>query len=251
MSKRHHDDKNEAVALFNAAARGGVLLLCEHASHHIPQRYGDLGLRPEWRDSHAAWDPGARPLAERLAVLLDSPMVAGGVSRLVYDLNRPPESPSAMPAKSEVVEVPGNASLTAGDRQERVDSIYAPFCDTVSAMLDQRPRAIVTVHSFTPVFNGAPRDTEIGILHDTDARLADVMLEHAPATRITRRNDPYGPQDGVTHSLQLHGIARGLPNVMIEVRNDLLSTDHDIDTIAADLMAMLRPALNAVEVSDA
>lgn len=248
MSDCHHDGCEAAACVINAQGAGGLLLLCEHASARIPERYGDLGLRPDWRDSHAAWDPGALTLARMLAVSLDSPLVAGGVSRLVYDLNRPPESEAAMPMRSEVVDIPGNADLTDAQKEERIDTVYRPFCEAVDKFLSARPRALITVHSFTPVYHGTPRATEIGILHDSDSRMADVMLAHAPKDRQVDRNAPYGPDDGVTHSLKLHGISHGLPNVMLEIRNDLLTTPQDIQTLATELLAMLLPALAAVPV---
>lgn len=253
MSERQHGDRQEAVCVIHSQGQGGALVLCEHASAHIPARYGDLGLRPEWRKSHAAWDPGALALSEVLSAALEAPLVAGGVSRLVYDVNRPPEAASAIPVRSEVVEIPGNAGLTDAQRQERIEAVYRPFCAAVDALLDARPRAVITVHSFTPVYFGTPRATEIGILHDRDTRLADAMLAHAPKARQVERNAPYGPADGVTHSLKLHALSRGLPNVMLEIRNDLLTGSAEVEAIATDLLAMLRPALAAVpaEVTDA
>lgn len=246
MSERRQDSCDATYRVTNAEGAGSVLLLCEHASAAIPARYGDLGLRPEWRESHAAWDPGALALSHLLSEALDAPLVAGCVSRLVYDLNRPPEVSAAMPVRSELVEIPGNADLTEDQRAERVATVYQPFCDAVRGLLDARPRAIVTVHSFTPVYYGETRPTEIGILHDSDSRLADVMLDHAPAHRRVDRNMPYGAADGVTHSLRLHALPRQLPNVMLELRNDLLTTPEDISQIAEELLAMLRPALAAV-----
>ncbi len=247
MFEGDDDDRAGAVRVINGCGKGGVLLLCEHASAHIPARYGGLGLRADWRDSHAAWDPGALALAQVLSSALNAPLVAGAVSRLVYDCNRPPSSPSAMPERSEVVEVPGNVGLTPEARAERVESVYAPFVAAVEAQLGRAPRALVTVHSFTPLWHGTPRETEIGLLHDSDARLAEAMLARAPQGRVVHLNRPYGPEDGVTHSLQLHG--KGLPNVMIEARNDLLTTPKDVQTMAMDLLAMLTPAL--AEVADA
>lgn len=247
MFEGDDDGRAEAVRVINGCGKGGVLLLCEHASAHIPARYAGLGLRAEWRDSHAVWDPGALALAQVLSAALNAPLVAGAVSRLVYDCNRPPVSASAMPDRTEVVEVPGNADLSPEARAERIESVYAPFVTAVQAQLGRAPKALVTVHSFTPVWHGTPRETEFGILHDADSRLADAMLTHAPEGRVVHRNRPYGPEDGVTHSLQLHG--RDLPNVMIEVRNDLLTTPHDIQTAAVDLLSMLTPALQ--EVADA
>ena len=73
-----------AVEIVNRDGAGPVLLLCEHASRHIPQRYGGLGLDADAARSHAAWDPGARDLALELSQALDAPLVAARVSRLVY-----------------------------------------------------------------------------------------------------------------------------------------------------------------------
>ena len=229
---------------------GPVLLVCEHASNLIPARYDDLGLSPEDRVSHAAWDPGALDLSLYLAEALAAPLVACTVSRLVYDCNRPPEAPSAMSEQSERIEVPGNRGLSDADRAERVQSVYTPFCEAVTAEIKARknraqPTALITVHSFTPLFHGKERPTEIGILHDTDTRLADAMLAASLKVphRLVERNQPYGPDDGVTHSLQIHGIAHGLPNVMLEVRNDLLQTPEAVAEIGEELLGLIRPAL--------
>lgn len=254
MSSGDSNAQKEAVEIFNANGAGEVLILCEHASHDIPERYKGLGLAEEDRTSHAAWDPGARAVSLALAKALDAPMVASRISRLVYDCNRPPEARSAMPVKSEVIEVPGNVGLTDEERAERVRTVYMPFCTAVHDVLSARKAAerdtvLVTMHSFTPVYFGAQRAVEIGILHDRDSRLADAMLAEAQrlSHRKIARNDPYGPEDGVTHSLQLHGIENGLANVMIEVRNDLLRNAEDEAQMAEELLTLLRPALAAIK----
>ena len=250
MPNGKSDHRSEAVEVINPQGAGGLVLLCEHASNHIPPRYDGLGLAAEARDSHAAWDPGARAVALRLSQALDAPLLAGGVSRLVYDCNRPPEAASAMPARSERIEVPGNRDLTPEQRAERVETVYRPFCAAVSGLIAERqarglPTALITIHSFTPVFHGEMRETEIGILHDSDSRMADAMLAEVPRLphRRIARNDPYGPEDGVTHSLKLYGIANRLPNVMIELRNDLLADAAGVETLAEELLALIAPAL--------
>ena len=223
-----------------------ALVLCEHASNAFPQRFGTLGLGDAARQSHAAWDPGALELARALADHLHAPLVAAGVSRLLYDCNRPPEAPGAMPAQSEVFEIPGNRDLDARARAARVREIYQPFLDEVArTQRATRPRALVTMHTFTPVYNGARRAVEIGVLHDADSRLADAMLARAASDPAfdTRRNQPYGPEDGVTHSLKIHGVERGIANVMIEVRNDLVATDAGLERVSAWLNPLVAGAL--------
>ncbi|MBE1281992.1 MAG: N-formylglutamate amidohydrolase [Rhodobacteraceae bacterium] len=241
---------NAPVEILNPEGQGRAVILCEHASNHVPDDYDGLGLADEDRTSHAAWDPGARALSLVLSQALDAPVVASTVSRLVYDCNRPPEAPSAMPEKSELVEVPGNVGLSAEDRAERTERVYQPFCAAVSEVLDDRGSdiVVVTVHSFTPVYFGTPRAVELGLLHDEDSRLVDAMLDHVDRIphRRTERNEPYGPADGVTHSLRLHALSRGLPNVMIEVRNDLLRTNDQIKAMAGEILSLLEPALEEI-----
>jgi predicted N-formylglutamate amidohydrolase len=154
-------------------------------------------------------------------------LIAGAVSRLVYDCNRPPDALDAMPARSEVIDVPGNVGLSQIDRDARVEKYYDPFRATVScAMAGVAHPILVTVHSFTPIYHGKQRNVEIGVLHDSDTRLADAMLATANAHTAARvdRNQPYGPEHGVTHTLKEHALSAGHLNVMLEIRNDLLGT---------------------------
>ncbi|WP_375687006.1 N-formylglutamate amidohydrolase [Pseudooceanicola sp. LIPI14-2-Ac024] len=208
----------------NPEGTAGIVLVCEHASHAIPASMHGLGLSREARQSHAAWDPGALEVARAMSQALDAPLVASRVSRLVYDCNRPPDAPGAMPAQSELIEVPGNRDLLPAARAARTAEIYEPFRSLLAGILATRPgAALVTVHSFTPVWFGQRRAAEVGLLHDADPRLAEAMLARAgilPAKAAL--NVPYSAGDGVTHTLKEHGDGR--PNVMIEIRNDLIAT---------------------------
>lgn len=230
------------VSVVNAAGPSPVVLVCEHASAHIPARYNNLGLSGAALQSHIAWDPGAMAVARGMAERLDAVLVASDVSRLVYDCNRPPDAPTAMPAQSEVTPVPGNADLSAAERADRTARFYTPFRETLAQIIAAKGApVIVTVHSFTPVYHGAKRDVEIGILHDSDTRFADAMLITAQAhtDAIVRRNDPYGPEDGVTHTLQAQALPFGHLNVMIEVRNDLIASPDAQATMAQTLSSWL------------
>ena len=233
------------VAVRNPDGRAPICLVCEHASSAIPAALGDLGLAKDDRFSHAAWDIGAGDLALELARALDAPLVTGRVSRLVYDCNRPPQAPDAIPARSEVVEVPGNYALTGADRAARVNEIYVPFRATLASVLDgfAAPPALVTIHSFSPVWHGKPRSVALGLLHDADDRLAVKMLGRADGTLRTELNAPYAVSDGVTHTLREHAVPRQLDNVMIEVRNDLLRDAAGVARVAGVLLPMLRGAL--------
>lgn len=229
----------KSVETINTNGAAPVVLVCEHASKFIPAYLNGLGLSAEAASSHAAWDPGALAVAKHLSAKLDAPLIAQGVSRLVYDCNRPPEAPSAMPEKSEIYEVPGNVALSDDQRLDRVNRYYRPFQEAIAHVIEAKRACgqlpvIITIHSFTPVYNGHRRAVEIGVLHDSDTRFADALLEALRTAEPydIRRNEPYGPEDGVTHTLIFQAQSRGLLNVMIEVRNDLISTRADQSRIA-------------------
>ncbi|KZL12835.1 N-formylglutamate amidohydrolase [Pseudovibrio sp. Ad26] len=230
---------NDTVETINTGGTAPVVLICEHASKFIPAYLNGLGLSEEAASSHAAWDPGALAIAKLLSTKLNAPLVAQRISRLVYDCNRPPEAPSAMPEKSEIYEVPGNVSLNDEQRQDRANKFYRPFQSEVKQVIDAKYTAgqlpvMVTIHSFTPVYNGKKRAVEVGVLHDSDTRFADALLEAlCPSDLyVIQRNEPYGPEDGVTHTLVDQAQSRGLLNVMIEVRNDLIAERADQKKIA-------------------
>lgn len=246
-------DEGGPVAIELEGGEGPFVFICEHASARLPRVLGNLGLSEETLLSHIAWDPGALEIARLLAAHFDSPLVYQRFSRLAYDCNRPPEAAGAMPEVSEIYRVPGNENLKADQRDARTNGLYRPFHAAISALIDRRlaagmPTAVITVHSFTPVYFGTRRAVEVGILHDDDSRLADRMLEAgakgaAPVYDL-QRNQPYGPADGVTHTLKLHGISRGIENVMIEVANNLLNDQAGQRVMAGYLVGLVEEAMS-------
>ena len=240
--------------LLRREGRGEIVLTCEHASKRLPAALGDLGLDENAGRSHIAWDPGARALALLLSEALDAPLLMPRFSRLAYDCNRPPEREDAIAARSEGTVVPGNLGLTPEDRAARTRTFHDPFHGTLEALLQERLAAgrrpvLVTVHSFTPIFFGQTREVELGLLHDRDSRLADACLAVArdlSGGPKVARNQPYGPEDGVTYTLRKHALPKALPNLMIEVRNDLIAEETQLRTMAAWLQRLLELSLGKI-----
>lgn len=230
----------------NAAAAGRIVLVCEHASNMIPDRWGDLGLSAAERRAHIAWDPGALGLARGLARRLDAVLVHAPVSRLVYDCNRAPDRAAAMPARSEVYDIPGNAVISAAERLERTTSVYLPFQASLQAVIGARMAlgqapVVVSIHSFTPIYFGAPRAVEFGVIHDADPGYAHAIVAAAAGSGLrVALNAPYSAADDVTHTLRLQATPYGLANAMLEIRNDLIAS-LEAEEAMADLLA---PVLN-------
>ncbi|MEX3010496.1 N-formylglutamate amidohydrolase [Hoeflea sp. TYP-13] len=239
------------VEVINRDGKSQVVLVCEHASNRVPENLNNLGLTEEQLNSHVGWDPGALDLAKALSVSLDSPLIAARLSRLVYDCNRPPEATSAMPDFTEVCRVPGNVSLSEVDRQARAREIYEPFHVELAHVIARKrlqglAPVLVTIHSFTPVFRGEHRFVEVGYLHGQDNRLAKAMLLHASSDQVfdIRLNQPYGPEDGVLHTIDRHTAKNGAANVMVEIRNDLLANNDDRRAVHELLLESLGKALD-------
>lgn len=252
----HHQGYPAGIERADAPSR--FVLVCEHASNAFPAPWGPLGLPEAAQRAHIAWDPGALGVARGLAARLDAPLVHAPVSRLIHDLNRAPDSPGAMPVRSEIWDVPGNTGISAQDRAARVAAVYAPFHAGLAGFVAQRIAlglrpVVVTVHSFTPVWHGQPRAVEFGVIHDdtrpSDDRLAREVLAAAWAMTDLRAelNAPYAATDGVTHLLRLHAVPYGLPHAMLEIRNDLIA-DPAAEAAMADLLApVLARALAALD----
>ncbi len=241
-------DFGTVVHTENADGAPSVLLVCEHASKRIPDFLGDMGLTAKVRESHIAWDPGALGVAQHMAALMSAPLVHGGVSRLVYDCNRPPEAPDAMPVKSEAYDIPANISMSPEQREARIEHVYGPFSDAVSGQIAQHRSSLVlmvTMHSFTRIYHDQQREVELGILHGRDDRFALAMMDAAPAVSpfVIRLNEPYSATDGVAHTLDVQAYANALPNVMIEVCNDLIRTSDQQRAMAEYLVAWIDRAL--------
>ena len=237
------DGEEGPVILVNEAGASPYVLICEHAANRLPKQLGTLGLPRAELTRHIAWDIGAERVARRLSRLLDAALVLQRYSRLAYDCNRPPESPGAMPAVSETTRIPGNEKLTAGDRLARIAAIYRPFHEGVAQVLDRRAAdrkdtIVVSIHSFTPIYKGKARAVELGILYDRDSGLAGRLIKSFPNIDV-RLNEPYGPKDGVLHTLNLHAAPRGLRHAMIEIRNDLIATERGQDEWAQRLSVPL------------
>jgi predicted N-formylglutamate amidohydrolase len=218
------------VILVSGDGPSPYVLICEHASNRLPKSLGTLGLPASDLQRHIAWDIGAEGVARRLARLLEAPLVLQRYSRLAYDCNRPPDSADAMPELSETTPIPGNCHLSSADRLARIGEIYRPFHAAVAGLLDRRAAegvrsTVVSIHSFTPVYKGRPRTVELGILHDRDTRLAAQLIGAFPDVDA-RLNEPYGPADGVLHTLNLHAAPRNLMHVMIEIRNDFIPDER-------------------------
>ena len=220
------------VLVTNGDGRSPFVILCDHASNYIPAAYGDLGLSDAERTSHIAWDPGALAVSKRLSIALNAPLVQSTVSRLMIDCNRSLDASNLFWTLSEATRIAANEGLDQAEKALRIDRYYRPYHAAVTALIDARVKArqetvLVCMHSFTPVYNGVARPWAAGLIHGGDAAFARGVFDSLCAKReglVIGWNEPYSAVDGVTFTLEHHGDVRGLPAVMVEIRNDEIQT---------------------------
>ena len=220
------DEPFEIIGMGNP---GRWLLTCDHATNIVPDwvNGGDLGLPEDDMERHIAYDIGAAGVTRKLSEALDSPAILSRFSRLVCDPNRGEDDPTIMMRLYDGTIIPGNRYAGTGEIEERLQRLYRPYhaayADLAAAM--ENP-VICAIHSFTPRLQGrSPRPWEIGVLYGDDKRLAAPFMEACRAQEwCTGDNEPYAghlPGDAVDR----HALQHGRPNVLIELRQDLIADD--------------------------
>lgn len=228
---------------------GSILLLCDHASNDIPENLGALGLDEMSLGEHFAWDVGAAGVTRHLSDMMDCPALLTTASRLLIDCNRDPADWDSIVERGEATPVPGNIGLTERERAERIAAYHTPYHDYIdAARIAHSPsiQAMVSIHSFVPIYHGQQRPWHIGLIHNRDHRLAESLARQLRADDglVIGDNEPYAPGDRVYYTLWRHAEAHGLPSVMIEIRNDLIATEAGQLDWAGRLAPMLLNALN-------
>ncbi|GBU18770.1 MULTISPECIES: N-formylglutamate amidohydrolase [Methylobacterium] len=232
----------------------GLLILCDHASNHVPEDLGRLGVPEAQFARHIAYDIGAAGVTRRLAALTGAPAVLTRFSRLIIDPNRGRDDPTLVMRLSDGALVPGNARIDEAGKAERIARFYDPFDRAIdgavaAAQAAGTPPAILTMHSFTPFWKGIARPWQVGILYDRDDRLSVPLiagLEADPARLTVGDNEPYGgglPGD----TIDRHATARGLPNALVEIRQDLIEDEAGQAEWAERFARLLRPLMNLGE----
>jgi len=214
--------------VISGRADRGLVVICDHATNLIPPDYGTLGLDPAQLRRHIAYDIGAEAVSVLLAQRLGAAAVLSRFSRLLIDPNRGDDDPTLVMRLSDGAVVPGNRHLDAEERERRLDRFWRPYHAAVTATLDRCvaagvPPAIVSIHSFTESWKSVPRPWHVGVLWEGDRRLAIPLLDafHAEPDLIVGENQPYpGSYEG--DSCWQHGVKRGLPWAIIEIRQDLI-----------------------------
>ncbi len=226
------------------------LVTCDHASNAVPDctNSGDLGIAPADMQRHIAWDVGAAGVTRALARHLDAPAILSTFSRLVIDPNRGEDDPTLIMKLYDGTIIPANRHVGPAETERRLNAFHRPYHAALAALAARRrDRAICAIHSFTPCLKGrAPRPWEVAVLYShKDPHLSRALIDRLRSDGyVTGDNQPYnGHLDG--DAIDRHALQAGRPNVLIEVRNDLIADPAGQALWAARLAPILTEVLAA------
>jgi len=221
-------EEHDSFCVLPGRADLGLILLCDHAGNAFPPGYGTLGLPPEQLQRHIAYDIGAAQVTRHLSGALGAPALMTRYSRLLIDPNRGADDPTLIMRLSDGAVIPGNRKLDAAERERRIGLYYEPYHRAIDAVIDACQAAgatpvLLSMHSFTESWKDFSRPWHVGVLWDSDARLAKPLLEgfYAEGDLIVGDNEPYHG-NLVGDCMWQHGTERGLANALIEIRQDLI-----------------------------
>lgn len=224
------------------------LITCDHATNRVPDwiNGGSLGIAAADMARHIAYDVGAAGLAKRLAALMDAPAIMSDFSRLVIDPNRGEDDPTLLMRLYDGTVIPANKAADLAERERRLNQLHRPYHAALEALAARHPaRCICAIHSFTPQLRGRPpRPWHVGILYShQDARLGPAMVMACREEGwVTGENQPYdGHLQG--DSIDRHALAYGRPNLLVELRNDLIATPEGQQEWAEKLAPVLARVL--------
>ncbi|PSJ59286.1 N-formylglutamate amidohydrolase [Pseudaminobacter soli (ex Li et al. 2025)] len=237
------------VEIIEGDRKRGIVLVSDHAKRNLPDEYDDLGLPASEFQRHIAYDIGVEHVTRKLAALLDAPAVLANFSRLLIDPNRGEDDPTLIRQLYDGTVVPGNYPMAEEEREKRLEKYYRPYHDAVAAMVASVAREsgrapfILSLHSFTPVWNSHPRPWHVGMLWDKDDRAVRPLMEGLAQdkTLIIGDNEPY---DGALRgdTMFRHAVVNGYAHALVEIRQDLIAEE----ATAEEWANYLAPIVDAV-----
>ncbi len=206
-----------------------VFVTCEHASCEVPENWAEqFAVDAQLLTTHRAFDQGAAELARSFSTCIGAKVWFGSTTRLLVDLNRSLHHPQLF---SEYTR-----DWPVSDRRELLRTLWLPYRQSVEAQLCAGAacgeRVLhVSVHSFTPHWEGEKRPTDLAWLFDPQRKLeADLArtwraeMSRLRPDLVLHENRPYsGTEDGFTSELRTRLPESGYLGIELEWNQALVS----------------------------
>lgn len=226
---------HDAFEIIDGDFSHGLLLLADHASAHMPGKYENLGLDHEQLARHIAYDIGVDEFTTKLANKLNAPAILGRFSRLLIDPNRGLTDPTLVMRVADGNIIPGNKTIDEAGKNQRIEEFYKPYDTAVDQLISTfdeykvKP-SLFSIHSFTPLWRGHKRATEVGLLWNQERELTSRIVEALKQNTkyVVHENQPYSG-GLVGDTMDRHGLNKGLEHSLLELRQDYVATSTGVD----------------------
>ncbi len=180
-------------------------------------------------------------MTTELADAFQAPAVLSHFTRLLADPNRPENSDELFRRRAEGELIELNRAVDELERQRRLTTLYRPYHDAIDRHLARTScELVLSVHTFTPLYEGKARSMEIGVLFDREEDLAERVARviRDSAGFEVAMNLPYSGKDGLMYSVERHALAHGRRALEIEVRQDLATNPNERKRLLDALTAL-------------
>ena len=185
-----------------------IIITCEHGGNQIPEEYRQYFTKADKDlNSHRGIDYGAIDLFKGLTENYADFSLSSQVSRLLVELNRSILHENLFSVYTQC--------LPENIKEKILETYYHPYRNTISRKLlefkDEGETVIhISVHTYTPVFNGELRKNDIGLLFDPKKKAElsfcnawKESLDNIKPELVVKFNYPYtGTTDGLTKTLR-------------------------------------------------
>lgn len=224
-----------------------VVITCEHATNILPEDYAwNESDKRYFVNEHWGSDIGAFDMANSLAAELKCVFVHTLYSRLLIDTNRSLVADTLFRRAGDGKTVGLNKDMDFDEEQSRIGKYYVSYYEALREIsLKINPSYILSIHSFTPNYQGELRPMEIGILcsHDSADFAADLnkgMIEKGYKSEI---NAPY---DGITTMGAVKSLVCGSrcheprEGITFEFRNDILTNKERCSALKQNTVDVIK-----------
>ena len=231
---------NQSYTIINPSQHGHFFFTAEHACHALP--VSPATEEEHWLHTHWGYDIGILPLMTQLCSVLSSQGIHSNYSRLWIDTNRAPTQEGLIKESIEGHPLSFNQNLSPSQRQERIDSIHESYHQAIHKALVQHPRPVllISLHSFTPIWENHIRTMDVGVLFDRDEDIAySCATIIKDAGFFVEMNQPYSGKNGLIYSADRHGSEQNIPYIEFEFNQSILSSPERIHYVAHKMQHIL------------
>ena len=242
-------DEPAAVSVLSGGGATDFVFACDHAGAAIPRSLGGLGLSDSVLGSHVACDIGIAETARLLADKLDAALVMQHYSRLVIDCGRAQGTGESIIRRAEWVPIASNESLEPEQLQARNGEVFDPYHAALDQLLSQRERShrgtlLVSLFSFPFSYRNAERPWHIAVAYARNTPLPKALLTLLQRDKRLQvaDNEARALSEHGAFTRERHGEARGLQNLALGIRQDLIADEAGQKNWSGRLTSLLKEA---------